>query len=41
MEVDPTVASYFVEHEGEMVYFCCGSCKSQFTASPKKFATTP
>ena len=37
MEVDPAIASHSVEYEGVMVYFCCGGCESQFTASPEKF----
>ncbi len=40
MEVDSAIASHSVEHEGIMIYFCCGGCESQFTASPEKFAAT-
>ena len=28
---------YAYEFEGKKVYFCCGGCKEDFNADPKKF----
>jgi YHS domain-containing protein len=32
--VDPAVS---VEHQGRMVFFCCGDCTGKFTADPAKY----
>jgi YHS domain-containing protein len=34
----PISASHKTEHDGTMVYFCCGGCPDAFKADPAKFA---
>lgn len=37
MEVNPESSPYSHEHDGEMYYFCCESCKVKFKENPEKY----
>jgi xanthine dehydrogenase accessory factor len=37
MPISLGMAKYTVEHEGQLVYFCCDGCKIKFDADPEKY----
>ena len=37
MPISVGMAKYTVEHDGQLVYFCCDGCKIKFDADPEKY----
>ncbi|MFC1672070.1 YHS domain-containing protein [Planctomycetota bacterium] len=37
MEGNPVKKDIFIDYRGKRVYFCCQSCKGEFSANPEKY----